>query len=582
MRFDFPRLLILCLLAGLTAAAPSFAKDVKKLPRILGDEDRKLYRQIFAAQAKGDWDAADGRIKKLKNNILMGQVLFERYMVPEGYISRYAELAAWLRAYGDHAEADRVYQLALRKRPGPSTYPKPPSRRLAIKGFKGPRPKKRSRTNGYSRPKKGPAAARDAKIRKLVRQRKPQEAEKLLYKVDSRELLSTAQFDAAKAQVAAGYFYTNDDAKAYKIAAAAAKRSRKVMYWPDWIAGLAAWRSYKPRLAARHFQLVDKSPVAGDWVKAGAAFWAARAHLAGGNAAQVRLWLGRASRFPKTFYGLIAHQILGIAPPLNWARPRLPRADLKRLMGSNAVRRAIALTEVGEIATAELELERVYWASGSASGKAMLGLAQHLNLPGFSFRIARRFRGVKNMALDRALYPIPPWKPKKGFTVDRALVYAFMRKESHFEPLATSPAGARGLMQLMPTTARYIAGDKELDLKKLYEPVYNIALGQKYLRYLMSYDIVGGDPLRLAVAYNAGPGNLVNWRKGIDHHNEPLLFAESLPSTETRIFVEEVLANYWIYRYRLKRPVVSLKQVAAGLWPKIASPKTTRKLARNK
>src|SRR3546814_6617268 len=105
--------------------------------------------------------------------------------------------------------------------------------------------------------------------------------------------------------------------------------------------------------------------------------------------------------------------------------------------------------------------------------------------------------------VDAALYPIPPWQPASGFTVDRALIYAMMRQESGFNPRALSPDGARGLMQLMPRTASYIAGDRRYHGKReneLYDPSLNLELGQRYIAYLLVHDRVQGDLFRLATA----------------------------------------------------------------------------------
>ena len=72
---------------------------------------------------------------------------------------------------------------------------------------------------------------------------------------------------------------------------------------------------------------------------------------------------------------------------------------------------------------------------------------------------------------------------------------------------------------------------------------------------------------RLLTAYNAGPGNLNRWNREVDYDNDPLMFIESIPSRETRNFLEKVLANIWVYRYRLGQDPPSLEMVAAGDWP---------------
>ena len=90
---------------------------------------------------------------------------------------------------------------------------------------------------------------------------------------------------------------------------------------------------------------------------------------------------------------------------------------------------------------------------------------------------------------------------------------------------------------------------------------------QRYISHLLDHAYVQGDLFRLAAAYNAGPGNLAKWRRHLGDVEDPLLFIESLPSRETRNFIESVVANLWIYRARLGQPLPSLDAVAAGDWP---------------
>src|SRR3546814_14138974 len=113
-------------------------------------------------------------------------------------------------------------------------------------------------------------------------------------------------------------------------------------------------------------------------------------------------------------------------------------------------------------------------------------------MPALAYRMGSRLAGSDidsdeiGGVVDAALYPIPPWQPASGFTVDRALIYAMMRQESGFNTRALSPDGARGLMQLMPRTASYIAQNRRYHgnaRPELYDPSLNPALGQRSLPY---------------------------------------------------------------------------------------------------
>jgi peptidoglycan lytic transglycosylase len=237
--------------------------------------------------------------------------------------------------------------------------------------------------------------------------------------------------------------------------------------------------------------------------------------------------------------------------------------------------RAVALAAIGQSDLAEQELSALPDWQDARTTRAMLALSQSAGLPRLSLEMARRLlpdraSGWSQHDLAAVLYPVPTWRPKGGFALDRALIYAIARQESSFDPRAKSPDGARGLMQLMPRTAssldrqtRYRGGQRDL----LYDPGRNLALGQRYLQRLLGSRRVAGDLLRLTVAYNAGPGNLGNWERQMGHGGDPLLFIESLPSLESRLFVERVMTNLWIYRRRLGQPAPTLAALASDLWP---------------
>jgi hypothetical protein len=225
--------------------------------------------------------------------------------------------------------------------------------------------------------------------------------------------------------------------------------------------------------------------------------------------------------------------------------------------------------------------------------EALLAFADRARMPGLAFRLGHRLSATEHPEptlgslgiLDGALYPIPPWRPRGGFTIDRALIYALVRQESGFNPNAKSRDGARGLMQLMPSTASFIARDSGFRKRKrnqLFDPETNLDLGQRYISHLLADQAVGGNLFLLTTAYNGGPGNLNKWQRKMDYRGDPLMFIESLPSRETRLFIERVLANLWIYRTRLGQPAPSLDGIASGDWPLyVALDHKTQELAVN-
>jgi soluble lytic murein transglycosylase-like protein len=228
----------------------------------------------------------------------------------------------------------------------------------------------------------------------------------------------------------------------------------------------------------------------------------------------------------------------------------------------------LALIEVGQRSRAEQELSAV--ASGGPDlARGAIAVSSDAGMTELAVRLDTKLF-PDGGGLDLAAYPVPPWQPQSGFTVDRALIYAVIRQESRFNPQAKSSAGARGLMQLMPSTATYVAHNNGYTVRKrsaLHEPTINLTLGQRYMEMLLGDANVDGDLFRLATAWNGGPGNLQKWRARIDDRGDPLLFIETIPAGETRNFIERVLANLWIYRDRLGQPSPSLDALAAGGWP---------------
>jgi len=162
-------------------------------------------------------------------------------------------------------------------------------------------------------------------------------------------------------------------------------------------------------------------------------------------------------------------------------------------------------------------------------------------------------------------HPTPELYPSGGFTLGKALVYALVRQESRFNPYAVSPAGAVGLMQLMPAAAAYAAGDDNLktNVIPLFDAPTNLRLGQDYFQWLLEAGVGDHDMLKAVAAYNGGPGTLQKVASRVGS-NDSLMVIESLPSRETRNYVEQVMAAYWTYQRKFGGQTRTLDALAQG------------------
>ena len=344
----------------------------------------------------------------------------------------------------------------------------------------------------------------------------------------------------------------------------------------NWQAGLAAWRLGRYAEAGDHFQAVVRAHGQSKWMITAAAYWAARVELRDRHPELFNYWLRIAAEHAHTFYGLLARRTLGIDTPLDFENAPFTATDADMLESVPAGRRALALLQVGETGRAEAELKVLAPHARAQLLDALVAVADRANMPGLSLQLAARAAEGDRSHRDHALYPVPRWTPLGGFTVDRALLFAVMRQESQFSPRVRSNAGALGLMQLMPATAHAMAkrtgvplasGARHGEREALAEPELNLALAQEYIVSLIEQEQIGSNLVLIAAAYNGGPGAVQRWDQAPELRRDPLLFIESIPSRETRVFTEHVLANYWIYRQRLGQPSPDLDALAAGQWP---------------
>jgi soluble lytic murein transglycosylase-like protein len=550
---------VLATLAGdaVTSASASAPPD---FVRVLSDQDVSTYRALFAAAAKGDKAQMGALAAQLKNKTLMGHVTAKGYLSPQT-AAAFDDLKAWLNKYPDYPEAERIFALAERKAPQRVGELKPATLRV----IRGLGEDANEMPPEFTDPQATEAAG---KLRAMISTGQVNGAMAYVESADVKGRLSKSDYGKLAAAVAAGHYYLGDARQALALAERVAQDSRADVPDADWVAGLAAFKLKQYDIGAMHFAAMADNPSTTSWLKAAAAFWAARCFMASQQPQNVSRMLQIAADKPRTFYGLIALRLLGKSPPFTWSEPTLERAGFRRLIKVPGIARGVALYQVGEMENAEGSIARAHGHLSSEMDRPFIALAHEL---GFAHIQLLAAGAARSPDLKAAAYPVMNFKPTDGWTVDPALVHAIVRQESKFEMRVTSTSEARGLMQLLPSTAAGVMKDTTLDnpgaKARLFDPAFNLSVGQRYLAKMFDFAEPNGNLFHLVVAYNAGPGNLQKWLKEIDFNGDPLLFIESIPSRETRGYVERVVSNYWIYQDRMGAPQVTLDQVARGEWP---------------
>ena len=282
-------------------------------------------------------------------------------------------------------------------------------------------------------------------------------------------------------------------------------------------------------------------------------YWAGRAALQAGDAATANSYFGQAGAYPDQFYGQLALERLGrpIPAPATVERPVPISAAERAAFDNRTVVRAVkALGQMG------------YWEDQSKFARAIANnadsdtdhflaaeLAQNIGRPDMGVMVGRRAVSSGLTGYGTSAFPRVPVPSEAQY--NWTMVHAIARQESQFDRQIVSHAGARGLMQLMPGTAREQAGKMGMSYSpgSLNEPSYNIMLGSGYFQRMLDY-YGGSYPLAVA-AYNAGPGNVNRW---ISANGDPRLpgadmlrWIEQIPIFETRNYVQRVLENAVVY-----------------------------------
>ncbi|WP_052726278.1 lytic transglycosylase domain-containing protein [Devosia epidermidihirudinis] len=293
-------------------------------------------------------------------------------------------------------------------------------------------------------------------------------------------------------------------------------------------------------------------------------YWLARAELKLGNKTAADAAYAKAARYGTVYYGQLARTELGKASVD--LRPLPAWQQSEAIFSTQPVVRAVRLLAANGQAAMAAPLLRNYGTNLRDGADLLLAarLAQEIGAHHLAIAIAGTAE-QRGTPLDMFNFPKDGLPDSAQLAADRAAVYAIARQESMFQIDAISPAGARGLMQLMPGTAQDVAKQVGVDYsanRLVSDPAYNALLGSTYLnKQLQRY---GGSLALAAAAYNAGPGNADKWIKAYGDPRadnvDPVVWVELIPFQETRTYVKRVLGNYLVYRERLGGERTTMQQ----------------------
>ncbi len=546
----------------------SFAAN--DLPIILSDDDANRYVEIFKLQNAGKFAEAKKLDREIEDPILMSAVLYERYMA-RGYTSTYRELADWMHEYSYAPGATNIYKMALKK--GGANAKNATRAPKSTSGLINGRESEWAESESWTKKTYSGATGQNIKkFQNALRHGKTKNARDLLADKNFKKNLSAEDYGRLCGRLAFVYYADGyfDNAAEYGKISADAKSEYGL-----WTMGLMSFKSGEYDTAIEYFDGLTKLSHVNQARKIEGAFWAGRSsELAGKNSAASKYFEIGAEK-PQLFYGALSAAMLGRTPEYTFYESGMTRRNVEELMKQPAGVRAMAFMQIGKPEYAEQHLRLIVTESASdALLNAIHALSEAAELPRLSLQMGRVMRDKGILDIDRdiiiaAQYPVPDWEPMHGWEVDRALLFAIAKQESQFKANAKSRAGATGIMQLMPKTAKLMAAKNNVKLNSLdlSKPEHNMFLGQKLVADLLDKSYIDNNLVKMLISYNSGAGTLLKWEKRFSTE-DPLLFIESYPARETRDYTKRVLTNLWLYRARLGQPLTSITELANGQWPK--------------
>ena len=329
----------------------------------------------------------------------------------------------------------------------------------------------------------------------------------------------------------------------------------------QWLAGwLSLTFNKDPKSAYKYFSkmfLEVKTPIS----KARASYWAGKASEEIGNNEDLKIWYDRAAAFPATFYGQLALKKLNRELYLPPQSIEFNQDEFKKFKENELVKALILLLQVENRKLSRLFAMHLVTQAKNTEDILMLSkILNDFNQVSFSIFVGKKAI-YNDIYIPSLNFPVPNTELmniiNKNTEIPLPVTLAITRQESAFDVKAKSRAGARGLMQLMPRTARITAKKNNYKYKRTYltsRPAYNVKIGSFYFKEMLN-KFNGSYVLALA-AYNAGPSRVNRWLKtyGDPRRNEidPVTWMELIPISETRNYVQRVIEGIYMYRMLVK------------------------------
>lgn len=534
-----------------------------ELPQILSPDDAEIYERIFDLQSREKIDAAIKLEKEIDNPLLENEILYQRYF-SKTYRTRGAQVAQWMNQYYMMPGADRMAKLGKIKQVQTRSAKLPKT----ING----RSIETAQSETWTQKKySGDTAKKINSFKKAIRNGSTKTARLILEDNTFKRHVTESDYGRLAGRLSFLY-YTNGEfelAKKWGFVAADAKSEYGL-----WAMGLLYFKEEKYRESQKYFSEILKLEQINDARKIEAAFWAGRAADHNDDKKTAKKFWQIGAEHPMAFYGAMSTIMLGYTPYYEFFEQDMTDEDIDVLSESTYGKRALALLQVGQRERAEEYLKLMITAKASDKTlHAVNALSTAHGLPRVSMQVADvvRDRGILEIddnIIYSAQYPLPDWEPMGGWSIDRALLFAITKQESGFKTNAKSGAGANGLMQLMPGTAKLVARQNKMNIADIdmSNPEHNMFLGQQHIVELLRHQNINNNIIKMLASYNAGMSMLIKFEKSFDT-SDPLLYIESFPAYETRSYMKRVMSNLWLYRARLNQPLTSMKDLADGRWP---------------